>query len=269
MSDGLGLVDLVDRLRAAGCVYAEAEVATIAKRFPETVDRHAAVERRSAGTPLELILGSADFCGAPVTVQPGVFIPRRRAEVLVDVADELGAALLRAASDRRDPVLALDLGCGSGALAAALRSRHPAWRVHACDVDSVAVECARANGRTFGFTVYRSDWFAGLPGSLQRRLDLIVAHLPYVPTPDIRLIPGDYRAVEPLHAVDGGPDGLDPWRQVALACPSWLRPAGNVLTQVADHQADTAQAVGEAAGLSTQAIEYADSVVIVATAAAS
>lgn len=268
MSDVQDLLDVAHQLRAVGCVYAEAEAAAIAERFPRPVDRRDAVDRRCAGTPLELILGAADFAGVSVTVQPGVFLPRQRAEALVDVADGLGAAVLHATSDRRDAVIALDLGCGSGALAAALRARHPTWQVHACDLDQTAVECARANGHRFGFAVHRGDWFSGLPSSLEGRLDVVVAHLPYVPTANLPLIPRDYRAVEPRITVDGGPDGLDPWRRVAAACPSWLAPGGSVLTQVAEHQVAAALAVGEAAGLSIRTIEYDDSVVIAGTSAA-
>jgi release factor glutamine methyltransferase len=254
---------LIEQLRAAGCVFADEEAALIVARFPAWADQEAAAVSRCAGVPLELVLGRADFAGVSVTVQPGVFVPRRRAEVLVNDADELGA-LLQATPDRRDPVLVLDLGCGSGALAAALQSRHSGWQVHACEIDPVAVECARANGRTFGFTVHPSDWFGGLPGHLNQRFDLIVAHLPYVPTADVPLLPRDYRAVEPMRTVDGGPDGLDPWRQVAAACRSWLAPTGQLLTQVTEHQADTAVAVGQSAGLSIRAIPHDDSVVIAA-----
>lgn len=254
---------LVDRLRASGCVWAEGELAVINRRFPTSAQRSAAVNRRCAGMPLELVIGAAEFAGVAVTVAPGVFIPRPRAEVLVAVADQV-ASLSQPATSR--PIEALDLGCGTGAIAAALKARHPRWHVHACDIDPAAVRCASVNGTRLGFAVHRSDWFAGLPAHLTGRFDLIVAHLPYVPTTDVPLLPQDYRAFEPASTVDGGPDGLDPWRQVARDCACWLSPTGVLLTQVTKSQAASALAVGEAAGLVAQAIRYDETVVIVVTA---
>lgn len=255
--------DLVDRLRVSGCVDAEAELALITRRFPTYAQVSAAVERRCAGTPLELVIGEAEFAGVVVTVEPGVFIPRPRAEALVALDDQV-VPLSEAAAP--EPILALDLGCGTGAIAAALTARHPHWQVHACDVDPIAVRCAGANGARFGFEVHRGDWFDALPGHLSGRLDLIVAHLPYVPTSDVPLLPRDYRLVEPSSALDGGPDGLNPWRQVARECPRWLTETGVVLTQVTLRQTAAALVVGESAGLVTRAIERADSVAIVASA---
>jgi release factor glutamine methyltransferase len=131
--------------------------------------------------------------------------------------------------------------------------------VHACDIDPAAVRCARVNARRYGFVVHRADWFKGLPQSLRGRFWLVIAHQPYVPTAEVALLPSDYRAVEPAIAVDGGPDGLDPWRAVTAQCSDWLRPDGHLLTQVASHQGDAASAVAAALGLSSRLLEYDDS----------
>src|SRR3954452_18317159 len=74
---------VVDRLRGAGCVFAEAEAELLmaAARSPEELA--ALVERRVAGLPLEQVLGWAEFCGLRIAVDPGVFVPRRRTEFLV------------------------------------------------------------------------------------------------------------------------------------------------------------------------------------------
>lgn len=252
----------VGQLRAAGCVFAEEEVAVIVSRFPALHDQLVAVERRCSGTPLELVLGVVDFAGAMVTVAPGVFLPRHRAETLVAAADMLADSLPCVDPARIGSCLVLDLGCGSGAIASAVCARHPQWEVHACDLDPVAVRCAQANARTYGFAVHRADWFHGLPQPLRGRLSLIIAHLPYVPTGEIALLPRDYRAVEPASAVDGGVDGLDAWRAVAARCTDWLLPGGHLLTQVASHQAEAASAVAAAEGLSIRLLEYDDSVVV-------
>ena len=71
------------------------------------------VAARVAGTPLELLLGYAEFCGLRVAVAPGVFVPRRRSALLVEHA----AALLTPGA------VVLDLCCGTGAIGAALAAR--------------------------------------------------------------------------------------------------------------------------------------------------
>lgn len=260
--------DWVTRLRTAGCLFAEEEAAIIADRFSAEADREAAVARRCAGTPLELVIGAAAFAGVTVTVEPGVFLPRVRAEVLVDVADALARVTPRGAGhvDRR-PLTALDLGCGSGAIAAALCARHPGWSVHASDLSPEAVHCARANAEKFRFTVYTGDWFNALPTDLLGSFDLVVAHLPYVPTSHLQFLPRDYRAAEPASTVDGGTDGLDPWRTVARTCGRWLAPGGHVLIQVTAEQEQEAVAITERHGLRTETAQYADSVVVIASRA--
>src|SRR2546426_857815 len=101
---------IVSRLRAAGCVFAEAEARLLmsAARTPDELD--AMVDRRTGGLPLELVLGWAEFCGLRITVTSGVFVPRRRTEFLVRQA----AALARPGE------VIFDLCCGAGAIAAAL-----------------------------------------------------------------------------------------------------------------------------------------------------
>ncbi len=160
--------------------------------------------------------------------------------------------------------VALDLGCGTGAVAAAFAARHPDWQTHACDINDSAVQCAKANAARFGFTVHRTNWFRGLPPALEDRIDLVIAHLPYVPTADIPLLPRDYRAVEPRCTVDGGRDGLHPWRQVTATCYRWLTSGGCVLTQVTADQRRAAVAVARAASLPARTIECDDGVVVAA-----
>ncbi len=237
---------LITRLRAAGCVFAEREADLIAATFEIGSARERAVQRRAAGEPLEYVVGAAEFAGVTVAVGPPVFIPRARAVALVDVADRIvrpnGGALT-----------ALDLGCGSGAIAAALAKRHPDWAVHASDLDPAAVRWAQRNAQGFGFTVHTGSWFDALPSDLRNRVDVVVAHLPYVPSAEVALLPRDFRDHEPRHTVDGGVDGLDPLRAVCAGCLGWLSPAGVLLTQVALRQVEKAVEIAAAAGLAAEA----------------
>src|SRR6478735_6098383 len=73
---------IVTALRAAGCVFAEDEAQLLISTAQTPADLAAMVERRVAGLPLEHVLGWAEFCGLRITVDPGVFVPRRRTEFL-------------------------------------------------------------------------------------------------------------------------------------------------------------------------------------------
>ena len=234
------LPPLVVRLRAAGCVFAEEEAAQLQARFPDGTDREHAVRRREQGTPLEHVLGFALFAGTQVAVDPAVFVPRRRAEPLVDLC-------VTAARSVPNP-LVVDLGCGSGAIAAAVSARLRRGTVVAVDADPVAVACARRNGAEHGFEVYAGDWFDGLPASHQGCVDVAVAYLPHVPIASLDGLQADYRTAEPLATVDGGADGLDPLRAVLHQAPRWLRAEGEIVTMSATGQEADVRAVAAERG---------------------
>ena len=230
------------RLRSAGCVFAEdeARLLTAAARTPAEL---AAMERqRASGTPLEHVLGWAEFCGLRIAVDPGVFVPRRRSGFLVGQAASLLGAWPR-------PVI-VDMCCGSGALGAALAAA--AGRpvdLHAADIDPAAVRCARRNVGPAGGQVHQGDLDGALPAGLRGRVGVLLANVPYVPTGDVALLPAEAREHEARLALDGGPDGLDVLRRVAAAAPAWLAPGGHLLTEISERQAAAATAAVAAAGL--------------------
>lgn len=227
---------LVARLRAVGCVFAEEEAAEIRRVVGADEDRaDAVVTARADGIPLEHVLGIALFAGVEIEVGPGVFVPRARAEILVDTA----------VAARPNSRIVVDLGTGSGALAAALATRLPRAAVYGVDLDAHALTYAVRNAARYGFEVHEGDWWDALPPQLRGRVDLAVAYLPHVPTARLAEIPGDYRAHEPDLSVAGGPDGLDPLRHVLADLDEWLTPDGVLVTLVAEEQLETARALSE------------------------
>src|SRR3954471_20501756 len=135
---------VVTRLRAAGCVFAEDEAELLIAEAPTPAELTAMVERRAAGIPLEYVLGWAAFCGLRISVDPGVFVPRRRTELLVREAAALTSP----------GMVVIDLCCGSGALGVALATLAGPVELHAADVAPVAVACARRNVAAVGGHVY-------------------------------------------------------------------------------------------------------------------
>lgn len=229
--------DVVARLRAAGCVFAEDEAALLDEAAAGPDHLAALVARRVDGVPLEQVLGWVAFAGLRLAVAPGAFVPRRRTELLVRSALEglaSGGTLV-------------DLCCGVGAVAAAVVAATPDAVVHAVDVDPVAVDRARHNAP--GAAVHVGDLDAPLPDALRGRVDVITACAPYVPTDAVALMPPEAREHEPRRALDGGADGLDVVRRIAALAPSWLAPGGRVVLEVGATQVEAASAGLEAAGL--------------------
>jgi release factor glutamine methyltransferase len=231
---------VVVRLRAAGCVFAEDEARLLVEAAPTARDLDGLVARRVAGEPLEQLLGWAEFCGLRIAVSPGVFVPRRRTEFLVETALRL----------TRPGAVVVDLCCGSGAVGAALAAAVPGLDLTAADVAPDAVACARRN--LPGDRVHQGDLYAALPPDLRGRVDVLVANVPYVPTAAIALMPPEARDHEPRTALDGGPDGLDVARRVLAEAPEWLAPGGSVLFESSQGQSAAALAAVGAAGLTAR-----------------
>lgn len=229
-------------LRAAGCVFAEDEAALILAAARTPAELTGLVDLRVSGRPLELVLGWAEFRGLRIAVEPGVFVPRRRTEFLVD------QALARVP----DAAVVVDLCCGSGAVGAALAAALGPVTLHAADIDPVAVRCARRNVVGAGGQVHTGDLFAALPTGLRGRVDILAANVPYVPTGEVALLPAEAREHEPLAALDGGTDGLDVLRRVAAEAPGWLAPGGCLLVETSERQAPAAVEAFTRGGLETR-----------------
>jgi release factor glutamine methyltransferase len=195
------------------------------------------VSRRVAGVPLEHLLGWAELAGTRVTLTPGVFVPRRRTELLVRLAAEAVAP----------GSVVVDLCCGSGAIGAAVLARCPEVEVYAADVDPVAVACARHNLPPE--RVFEGDLYDALPVGLVGAVDVLVVNAPYVPTDAIATMPAEARDHEPRLALDGGMDGTALHGRVAADAPRWLAPGGRLLIETGRTQADLTAVTCAAAGL--------------------
>lgn len=240
------------RLRAAGCVFAEDEARLLLEATATVAELENLVARRVDGEPLEQILGWAEFAGLRIGVDRGVFVPRRRTELLVREA----AALVRRSARLGHTPVVVDLCCGSGAVAVALLDRSEGIEVHAVDIDPAAVRCSRSNLGDRGH-VYEGDLDGPLPLALRGRVDVLVANAPYVPTEAIGMMPPEARLYEARVALDGGADGVDVQRRVAAAAPGWLAPGGHLLIETGRDQAPRTVEAFERQGLATRVVRSA------------
>lgn len=133
----------------------------------------------------------------------------------------------------------LDLGTGSGCLPIFLAVKHEDARVVAVDSSPEAMAVARENAAAHSVAErieFRlGDLFAPLPAGAQ--FDLIVSNPPYIPTAEIASLQPEVRKFDPHAALDGGADGLDFYRRLAVEAPPFLQADGKLMIEFGDGQA--------------------------------
>jgi len=248
---------ILNRLRAAGCVFAEDETRLLFAAARTEDNLFAMVQQREAGMPLEHVIGWTEFCGLKIEVDQGVFVPRVRTEFLVSQSAEIG----------HPGAIVVDLCCGSGAVGAAVASVLDCIELYSTDIDPLAVRCARRNVSSVSGHVYEGDLYEPLPAELRGRVDLLVANVPYVPTEAIELLPQEARIHEKRFALDGGEDGLDIQRRVVVAAPYWLSLGGHLLVETSEQQAAETVKIFARNGLKTKlkSSEELDAHVVIGT----
>ena len=202
----------------------------------DEVDRYRDyVRQRLQRIPVQYIIGIAAFRNLELSVTPDVLIPRPETEVLVDVALEY------LPEDGR----ALDLCCGSGAIALSLAGEAAMAQVVATDISAAALKVAKANGESNGLAG-RVEWFCGdlfIPLEGTEPFDIVVANPPYVRHDDLTDLQPEVRDHEPHLALDGGEDGLNCYRRIAQQAPAFIRPGGYLLLEVGDGQSAAVEAL--------------------------
>lgn len=203
-----------------------------------------ALARRMAGEPVHRILGFRDFYGLRFALSPGTLEPRPDTEILVDAI----LPFLKSVSEAGHVPRILDLGTGTGAIALALLSQVPTARAIGADVSDDALATAAGNAESLGlagrFAARRSDWFS----DVDEKFHAIVANPPYIPSEAMRSLSRDVRDFDPLRALDGGEDGLDPYRVIATQSAKHLERDGRVAVEVGFDQKEQVERLFSEAG---------------------
>jgi release factor glutamine methyltransferase len=191
-------------------------------------------QRAIEGEPLAYILGEKEFHGLTLHVTADVLIPRADTETLVDWALER----LQAMPGTTTAPTVIDLGCGSGAIALAIKHRFSSAQVTAVDASPAALAVAQNNGHRLGLDVTwsASDWWSAVQG---QRFHLAVSNPPYIADADPH-VPALRH--EPLMALTSGSTGLNALRQIIHDAPGHLHPNAWLLLE---HGYDQAAEVRE------------------------
>jgi release factor glutamine methyltransferase len=164
--------------------------------------------------------------------------------------------------------VALDFGTGTGCIAIALAAKCPSAKVVATDISPDALALAKQNAARNNVAerieFLQSDGFAALQNvgqasclspSENKKLetggtpvllfDLIISNPPYIPSAEIATLQPEVRDFDPRAALDGGADGLDFYRKLAMEAKPFLKPGGKIMLEFGDGQCDAVRKIFE------------------------
>jgi len=206
------------------------------------------VQRRLAGEPVSRILGTREFWGLSFVLNGQTLDPRPDSETLIE-------SVLHHVRDKEASLNLLDLGTGTGCLLLALLSELPNARGHGVDCASDAIEAATVNGDQLGLasraTFSLGDWGEGLAGPF----DLVISNPPYIPSADIETLSPEVRLHDPMKALDGGGDGLNAYRAIALETARLLTPTGSAFWEFGIGQLKDVSLIAQSAGLEVLGVD--------------
>ena len=183
------------------------------------------------GVPLQYITNSQEFMGINFYVDENVLIPQPDTEIVVEEVINIANNL-----QNNTKIEVLDLCTGSGAIAVALAKHITKTKIiYASDISAKALEIAKKNAINNNIVIkfIQSDMFQ----KINNKFDIIVSNPPYIETKTIKVLPKEVKK-EPILALDGGQDGLNFYRKIALNAHKYLRSNGFLCLEIGYNQKD-------------------------------
>lgn len=211
------------------------------------------LDRRLKGEPISRIVGFRAFWKHEFKLGPHTLDPRPDSETLIEVALELMGQRTQIPSKQGSPLRILDLGTGTGALLLSLLLEMPGATGVGVDISEDALQMARENAQLLGCAdkavFLQQNWLDGMMEKELKPFDLIVCNPPYIPQCDIDGLSREVRFFDPRRALDGGDDGLDPYREIIPQLSTFLTPDGLALFEIGEGQHEAVLKLFDDAGL--------------------
>jgi release factor glutamine methyltransferase len=205
------------------------------------------IARREAREPLAYITGRKEFWSLAFKVGPGVLIPRPETEAIIEAA-------LTAFPDRSDALSVLDLGTGSGCLLVAFLKEFMNARGLGVEKteETQAYAARNVENHCLGgrCAIQAGNWADAIPGPF----DVVLSNPPYIKTLELAGLQPEVARYEPVQALDGGPDGLQTYRDLAPEIARLLAPKGKAFLEIGAGQSDEVAALLRQAGLEIERV---------------
>lgn len=184
------------------------------------------IEKRLTGRPLWYVIGDTDFYGCKIKVDERALIPRPETELLADCVVK--------SAEEGDRILDMCTGSGCVAVSVAKALKGKNVIVSAADVSDAAIMLAEENAKLNDVTVHFavSDLFKNVRG----RFNIIVCNPPYIKSSEIPNLQKEVREYEPKVALDGGEDGLEFYRRLAVDIRQYLLKDGMLIVECGEGQ---------------------------------
>ena len=193
------------------------------------------LKRTCAHEPLSRITGTKEFHGRTFKLNEATLDPRPDSETLIEAVIEI-AKEQDAKGWEKKAFRFIDIGTGTGCLAITLLAIFPNARALATDIEDKALEAARQNASDQGVLDRLQLSNKKSLEEIEGPFDLLISNPPYIPTPEISALAPEVREHDPIKALDGGPDGLDVYRQIAKRLKTVI-PQGWAVFEVGASQA--------------------------------
>lgn len=207
------------------------------------------IAQRLKGRPVSKIIGRKEFYGRDFIVSDDVLDPRPDSEILIEV-------VLSHYKNRHEKIRILDLGTGSGCLILTCLAELPYATGVATDISCSALEIATQNAQNL--EVYdriefiESNWFDSVVG----QFDIIISNPPYIEAKDITTLDVDVQRYDPILALDGGYDGLNPYRVILPQIRTYLKQGGFMALEHGVGQSSRIKRIIENVGLSDVEVHF-------------
>jgi len=199
------------------------------------------IKQRLAGRPIAKIIGVKEFYGRDFIVSDDVLDPRPDSETLID-------CVLNYAQGQRD-LRVLDMGAGTGCLVLTLLAELSDMQGVASDISVDALSIAQQNARALNvddrMQFIESNWFENVEGMF----DVIISNPPYIESAVIPKLDVDVRKYDPILALDGGKNGLNPYEVILPQIRNYLKKGGFMALEHGYDQANRIAPLIAGAGL--------------------
>jgi len=187
------------------------------------------IKRRKNREPISHLINKREFYSLDFFVNEDVLDPRGDSESLVELVFDVY-------KDRSQKLDILEIGVGSGCLIITLLTKYLKASGVALDISEKSILVAKKNAKTHQ-VLNRIDFkISDIFSNANSKFDLIISNPPYIKSDDIENLQDEVRLYEPKGALDGGKDGLDFYRKIALNARAFLKTGGNIILEIGMNQ---------------------------------